>query len=240
MKVGIITPAYNEERFIGACIDQFRGFEVEHLVLVSKKPWAGEALTPDGTERIARQKGATVMVDNFPPDEGQRHVGLEYFEKKGFDWCLIVDADEFYTKVDIEKILKYLKKADKDVYKSERMYVYFKDPDYIALRYDGHHGPPVIAMRPHVRFRHIRDIDYPDYFIPETTLYHLSYIRTNEELLKKIGSWGHSHEIIPGWYENVWLKWTPEMMNFHPTEPNIFYKSVVEVLPYEIRRRLKF
>jgi len=237
MKVGIVTPAYNEERFIGACINQFKGFPVKHLVLVSKTPWAGKALPLDNTAKIAKELGAVVTVDNFPPDEQQRHIGLDYF--KNYDWCLIVDADEFYTQKDIKQILNFLKTAGKEVYKSEKMLVYFKDLDHIALRNDGHHGPPVIVMKPYMRFRHIRDIDYPDYFIPNTTLYHLSYVRTDKGMIKKISSWGHSTEVLPGWYDNVWKKWTSEMMNFHPVEPRIFYKSEENPLPDEIRKLLK-
>lgn len=234
--VGIITCAYNEGKLIGACINQFKGFPVEHLILVSKTPWAGEALPPDRTAKIAKSLGATVIVDDFPPDEGQRHVGLDYF--KNMDWCLIVDCDEFYTKDSIGKILDFLKTADKDVYRPEEMLVYFGDLDHIATRENIPHGSPVVAMRPHMRFSHIREVDYPIYFIPGTTLHHLSYIRTNEDMKKKISSWGHANEVIPGWYENVWLKWTPEMMNFHPTEPNVFHKSEYHPLPEELKNLL--
>ena len=237
MKIGVITCAYNEENLIGACINQFKGFPVEHLVLVSKSPWAGEALPPDRTAEIAKNLGAKVIIDDFPPDEGQRHFGLDYF--KNMDWCLIVDCDEFYTRDSLDKILDFLKNADKDIYKCEKMLVYFGDLNHIAVREDGPHGPPVVAMRPHMRFSHIRDVDYPDYFIPDTTLYHLSYIRTDVDMKKKIGSWGHASEILPGWYENVWLKWTPDMMNFHPTAPNIFHKSEYNPLPNEIKKLLR-
>lgn len=236
MKTGIVTPAYNEERFIGACIKQFNGFPVDHLILVSKTPWNGEPFPVDKTEEIARKLGAKVMVDDFPPDEHQRHIGLDYF--KNYDWCLIVDADEFYTREDIKKILDYLETADKEVYSCGKMLVYFKDLDSIAVREIGH-KPPIMAMRPHMRFSGIRGVDYPFYFIPDTTLYHLSYVRTNAELVKKISTFGHSHEIIPNWYQDVWMKWTPQSVNFHPTEPDVFARSEVSPVPDQIRELLK-
>lgn len=239
MKVGIITPAYeNDIDFMRACIKQFKGFPTDHLIVISTKSFTGKKLKTSKLQKEAKKLGAKTLVGEFDPDEHQRHAGLDHF--KNCDWCLIVDCDEFYTQEDIKKILDFLKTADKEIYKVEKMFVYFKSPDYTATRQDGEHGPPIVAMKPHMRFRSIRDADYPDYFIPDTTLYHLSYIRTDDQMKTKISSWGHAHEVNPYWFENVWQKWTPEMMNFHPTEPNIFYKSVVEVLPYEIRRRLKF
>jgi len=235
MKVGVVTPAYNEERLIGACIKQFDGFPIEHLVLISKTPWNGPHYPPDKTEEIAKKLGATVIVGNFPPDEGQRHAGLDYFKEKGFSWCLIVDADELYTKEDIKKILNFLKDADGEIYRCDKMYVYFKNLDHIAIKKNGEdHIPPVIAMKPHQRLIHIRDVNCPTANIP-VTLYHLSYIRTNNELKKKISSWGHSHEIVPDWYENIWLKWTPETTNFHPTEPSVFHRAIKHPLPKELK-----
>ena len=46
-------------------------------------------------------------------------------------------------------------------------------------------------------------------------MYHGSWILTNEQVLEKIKTWGHSNEASEeewkNWYEEKWLKWSPEM-----------------------------
>ena len=47
--------------------------------------------------------------------------------------------------------------------------------------------------------------------------HHLSYARTDAQLLTKVKNFSHAgdHDFTD-WYENFWLKWTPESTNFHP------------------------
>lgn len=237
MKVGVVTCAYNEERFIKACIRQFDGFDVEHLVLVSLTPWQGSAMEEvDNTAQIAKDNGATVIEGNWSRDEDQRHFGLDYFKDKGFDWCLVVDTDEFYTKESLDKIFSFLNDSpDREIYKPSEMLVYWKDLDHIVTPTQ---GPPVLAMRPHQRFSSVRDVYYDNFYIPGTTLHHLSYVRTDAEMVKKISSWGHAHELVPNWYQDVWLKWREGDKNFHPTVPNVFEDAVKSPLPLEIKKLL--
>jgi O-antigen biosynthesis protein len=47
---------------------------------------------------------------------------------------------------------------------------------------------------------------------------------------KKMEMATHKPEFIPNWYENVWLKWTPKSVDFHPVTPSQYHSAVKEDL----------
>ncbi len=242
MKVGVLTIALNEERFIGACVKQFLGVEVlgvelEHLVMIGNSTWTGQKVNDAKTESIARELGARVVKGNWESETEERQIGLNLLSDK--DWILIVDADEYYTKEAIETMLKFLKLGPVGkVYRSAAIHVYWKDWETIALPSYGVHGSPVVAVKPDVRFstRDILDEDSSGLFPGSVETYHLSYCRDDEEIYKKITSFAHAHEILPGWFENVWKKWQPGDTNFHPTAPHVFERAEHYPLPEEIKK----
>jgi len=99
MKIAVLTIAYNEEEYIRACIRQFK--PLHHLVLVSTRNWKGVELH-NKTAIIARQEGAEVIEAYWDNETNQRNYGLARLYD--YDYVLIVDADEFYTPDDIQKI----------------------------------------------------------------------------------------------------------------------------------------
>ena len=54
---------------------------------------------------------------------------------------------------------------------------------------------------------------------PERQMHHFSYARTDEEMLKKITTCDFSRSMRSNWYDDVWLKWTPEMENLGVINP---------------------
>lgn len=233
MRIGVLTVAFGEERFIGACIKQFEGFPItDHLVLASTLPWYGKEL-PDETADVARLFGATVIVQDWDDENEQRRFGLDYLANN--DWILIVDADEYYTKRAIGKIFDTLAAAPQEhkVYESWRMETYWKSWNWAVrpMLY-----PPVIAVRPGVYPSNIRNFEYEKFKMPfGVTTYHLSYARTDAEILRKIKSWGHAHEVPASWYEDFWLNWGFETRDFNPTRPDIFHEIVESPIPDELK-----
>jgi hypothetical protein len=70
--------------------------------------------------------------------------------------------------------------------------------------------------------------------------HHMSYARSDDALLRKITSFSHADEIVPGWYERVWLAWDarPELEELHPTHPPAYRRAVrqpLEKLPPALR-----
>lgn len=222
MKLAACTIAYNEERFIERCVRQFEGVVDTHLVMLSQKPWHGETQEPDKSEEIARQAGAMVVKGVWDSESSQRNAGQALLYS--YDWILIADADEFYTREDLNILCDVIESLEIDAYASGRLITYWKDE---STRIEPIERGGIVLVKPTVRFSHARGVtcawDYlPDYI----TMHHYSYVRTNEEMKKKLSSFEHQHEIVPGWFENVWQAWTPEMTNLHPVHPKNWHKAV--------------
>ena len=60
--------------------------------------------------------------------------------------------------------------------------------------------------------------------------HHFSYARPAEKVLNKIKSFSHRDELVPNWFENVWLRWDEDhsLENLHPTHP-VEYKRAIPV-----------
>lgn len=225
MKIGILTVAYREERFIKDCIRQFRGVG-KHLCLISDTPWHGEKEPMDKTPEIAENEGAEVIISDWVSEAKQRNWGVERL--KDYDWILIVDADERYDKTSIDNLLKFLEEAELPAYGIGRLKTYWKTTDYVIDPEES--GGLIVAIRPTVRFTDKRCIDSQWDFLPKNIImHHYSYVRTDNEIKRKLSTFEHACEIIPNWYNNIWLKWTPEMENLHPVNPSSFRKAVKKI-----------
>ena len=43
--------------------------------------------------------------------------------------------------------------------------------------------------------------------IESAAIHHMSYARTDEQIRRKITTFSHAHQVVPGWFENVWKRW---------------------------------
>ena len=82
-KLSGLVITYNEEKHIAACLQSL--FRVcDDVVVVDSK-------STDRTVEIAREQGATVLVQDFLGDGPQRNFGLSHCHN---DWVIYIDADE--------------------------------------------------------------------------------------------------------------------------------------------------
>jgi len=214
-KIGVCTIAYNESQYIGACIRNWRGLVDKHLVLVSSKPWNGVPVPDDGTADIARAEGADVEVDFWASEKDQRNHGL--MRLYDYDYVLIVDADELYTRSVQDALLERLNdpidkswRTDRPVpaFRIESMTTYWKTHEYVFDPPDLH--KPIIAVDPkqllcdeHRQF----GTDYAP-LIPGTC-HHFSWAKSDDKVKEKIQSFSHADGIYKNWYEEIWEVWTP-------------------------------
>lgn len=230
MKVGVLTVAYNEQRFIGACIKQFKRFNLPHLVLVSAEPWHGPSYQPDGTVDIATSLGAEVICGQWESEAKQRNYGLNHFSD--FDWVLIVDADEFYTHDGLSELSASLE-TNADAVVAPNMAVYWKTVDYRVN--PDQEDSPIVAIRPHKHFLEARQA-FVSQVDTKAQLHHLSYVRTDAEMSKKISSFEHAVDFdTERWFNEVWLNWLPGNTNLHPVNPTQFASVSYNPLPTEIQ-----
>lgn len=220
-KFAVCTVAYNESEHIGQCIKNWEGVVDTHLVLVSSRPWNGSPEEDDGTYRIAKNSSAKTILGYWKTEAEQRNFGLAYLYD--YDYVFIVDADEFYTKEDQAKMLADISEPIRKAYRldkwvpafrANKVKTYWKTPEYVYSPGDRH--KPVIAVNPkEARFLDMRNLCSFEYtgiehmpFV-DATMHHMSYAKSDAKVLEKINSFSHFDIIHPGWYDNVWKKWTP-------------------------------
>lgn len=230
LKIAVCSVVYNEIDYIGACLRNWKGIADKHLVLVNTIPWNGSPATYDGTVEMARKWGGDVIVGFWNTEAEQRNFGLARLYD--YDFVLIVDPDELYEHKDQEKIIEFLgnnwdeinrtpKKMD--VFVCSEMITYWKTPEWVFAPADKH--KPCIAVDPkQIRFYEHRQTQpfsgskpYNDsfYTIP-VKCHHFSWAKSDAKVKEKISSFSHAEQIRPNWYDEVWLKWTPEMENIRP------------------------
>lgn len=97
----LIIPAYNEESSIGCVIDDFKD-KVDEIIVVNNN-------SKDGTERIAKEKGARVLSAEFKGYGDALKFGMDNATS---DIFILAEADGSFLAKDVGKILEYLKDAD--------------------------------------------------------------------------------------------------------------------------------
>ena len=229
MKIAILTIAYQEAEYIRACIKNWDGVVDRHLVLVSTIPWNGEQVKSDGTFEMAKEAGAEVIGGAWKTEEEQRSWGMARLYD--YDYVLIVDVDELYTKEDQQKILAQMENPYNEaffhgerkvpMFLCDHIVTYWKTHQYRYSSEDKH--KPVIAVDPkqiycykHREFKYFNTgpvhnnipVDFP-MTILGVTCHHFAFAKSDAKVKEKIQSFSHSHQIKDGWYKNVWEAWNP-------------------------------
>lgn len=228
--LGVQITAFNEERFIQPVMKQFEDLVDEIVVAVSEKPWYGD-IDPDNTYFLACRvvPEAVVISGTWKNEAEQRNFCMDKLQD--CDYVLVCHADTFFKRSDIKKIIDFIQTATERQYDIPSL-MYWKDfdttifPDPII---------PAMLIRKDVRFKHniiIEDqvVDAPQ--VP-VTCHHLSWAKTNEEVKTKLATYGHATEIIPDWYEKVWLG--DQKTSLSPTNPSDYEFTKHGKLPKEIR-----
>jgi hypothetical protein len=168
----------------------------------------------------ARSHCANVIVEYWPTEHEQRNFGLARLYLS--DWVLIVDADELYAPEDIARLIGMCEASTDIVIRTARMKEYWKTTDYAFGMSDSY--SPVIAVNPkkaqfelHRQIRRFerRERESTTEGI-DLTVHHMSWVKSDEKVSEKIRSFSHADVMHAGWYENVWLKWTPAMKIIQP------------------------
>lgn len=123
MKISLVIPAYNEEEFIGRCIDSViknSSDKLAEIIVVDNA-------STDNTARIAASRpGVTVVYEARKGTGNARQTGAE---KAIGDVIAYIDADTLMSKGWVERISKEFSKDSKVVFLSGP-YKYFESEKY--------------------------------------------------------------------------------------------------------------
>ncbi|WP_454021109.1 hypothetical protein [Azospirillum sp. Marseille-Q6669] len=211
MNLGVVINfCTNEKRFINACINSVSKIAKQIVVPVSDHFFDGEPEDLDLVKRIANANSdAEFTVYNaqnqYQPRPGiySRALGVSKLRSE-IDWVLFLDCDEI---VDTDIFSLYLEKGDWRNYDTIALsnYWYFRDPTIRAKTLE---TSAVLIRREFVRIdpadqsgdrqqvhqyvkgRQVRNVTHEG----QVMIHHFSWVRSKDEMLKKVISWGHKGE----------------------------------------------
>lgn len=169
-----------------------------------------------------------------------RNYILEKSKSENFDLMIVQDTDEFLCKEDYDFMMNdYFPTMFAQGYDScaIRLKNFWKSWKHILVceeelvpEWPGEWANFGIRIQPETKFLEIRQhtsiqkcgVKQPCY------LYHGTFVHTDENVKKKIRSWGHSNDIdFDVWYRDKWLNWTLETTDLHPSiRPSIWKRAV--------------
>jgi glycosyltransferase involved in cell wall biosynthesis len=106
MKISVVIPAHNEEKYIGRCLSSINtqlipdDLQVEVIVVLNR--------CTDGTEEVARAHGATVVVDDSKNLSAIKNTGVAHAET---EWVVTIDADSWMSKGVLTEIYRCAKSS---------------------------------------------------------------------------------------------------------------------------------
>jgi GT2 family glycosyltransferase len=265
MKFGAVYCLYDDHEYLDVSLETIKNKLDKVLFLMSDIPWNGKKI--DNSSTIQKVKNLCKQNKNFELIEGhwtneidQRNFGLTQFYTAGIDYCFIIDSDEMYYETHFENIKEFIKKnpqiaafhVEWNTYWTKQYYVispreYYKP--VIAVKVDSfqfttiRHGVTSISRAGSFVFQ-TKEANYNGAVIPPQLAFcfHFSYARTNEYIKRKLETNSHAPEFLSGWYEKVWLNWTPNSKNLHPVTPQQYETSVKEnflIFPDHFKKFIK-
>lgn len=228
------------EQFILRMIENCAPFVEKIYVAYSELPWT---YNPDARKRYKNMTDKDILKKSiyfdkieliegvWEKEEDQRNTCLEKARADGFDYLIIHDADEFYAEEDYRRNLNDIRKnPNYDVYVTPWI-SFWKNLGYVVESKEGSIivGYPQFAVncKSNVKFGWARKPDSNKTYQLSGLCYHLSYAMNDEQLHRKINTWGHSHQFNSElWYRCKWLNWNESTKNLHPVSPNTWKRAI--------------
>lgn len=235
ISVGAVYCIYEPSVFLFESVKRIYSLVNKIIFLLNFKPWYGESLQtslantfyivtqiPDPDDKFE------ILSSKWESEAEQRNVGLDLLRERGINWCLIIDDDELYN---CSELLNAFDILEDPKYAAYLMYhqIYWKNRNTII---EGLFGsfPTLAITNGLVTFNENRMIlvksSHTWMTIPADRIvcHHMSYIRSDREMLRKIQNFSHADTVALNWYEKIWLNWKDDMTDFHPTTPQAFKK----------------
>jgi hypothetical protein len=229
--------AHNEEQYIEYCLRSIYDFADVVIVSVNTgTPWGGTPEPLDGTLDLVRSfpdpDGKLRIRTGEWSDEVEERVGNLELAKKQADYYMTVDADEMYLRQDLVRLRRYISLRPYAGQFRLRLNTYWKTNPFYVI------DPPE-PLRAHVLTRLRlgtglvgirRSTERWRITVPRhvAVLHHFSYARSSDRVHQKLLNTLHRDELVPDWYENVWLRWDQDhgMENLHPTHPAEYKRAI--------------
>lgn len=224
------------EEWLETSVDSIAAHVYKILFIVSDIAWGddpqnpkikGDNLVPI-LNKIKNKYPDKVIICTGSWNKQLEHVqyGLDFIKKniKKATHCLYIDGDEIYKESELKKLKKLIKKPR---YLNSAIRInynmYFKTIFYKIHPCKYPLSLVFFPIRSWIEYVDERNVNAKIVNLENIFYEHPAYVRVNDEKMKsKIAAHRETEPIIGDWYNNVWLKWTPETKNFHPTQPEVW------------------
>lgn len=234
VKIGAIVIANRDRENIWYCLRGIYDFCDKVVVIYSDTTWTGKTKS-DGTLEVLKtfrdpDNKLNIIEGTFSGQHDQRNVGLKILKAENYDYVFVVDSDEIYdpsTLVNARTIINQRPDADMFRVKFKELWKTF---EYVIV--PERHITVFYKMRPEfywvgpARQSSYRGLNELITVVLPIECYHLMCVCSDEYMKEKINTRMYRHKVMPNWYEEVWLKWQPEMKNLHSTSPKVFRQAV--------------
>jgi len=244
----VACPVHDDIRWVREMILGVHQNVSSVLFLLGKNPWYGEPgefikIRKDLTA-LAHQYSNIEIIEGDWESEGEvRNFALKVASSRGIPYVAFVDTDEIYDPEQFSNLQKIVASNPLIGCFEVEMNTYWKTPQYIIDPPEVF-APPVFVRTQMALCKERRHFIAPRRIrIPRThgVMHHFSYVRSDEEVKRKIETFSHRDEVVPGWYENIWLNWNESMENIHPCWPEAYKKAIFQdlsKLPEQVSRSL--
>lgn len=239
MKVAAVYVVYEDSGYLTESVRRVYYCVDKILFLLNFNPWNGtpnDAGLVDTYRTILNMydplKKIEIVSESWKTEEDQRNFGLHHLKRNDIDWCFIIDDDEMYNFTDLSKQIDRIKTDTNSVYLSPHQ-VYWKTRHW-AIGNLVEALPSFTRTDGSVYFTKARAVmvergnTWHTFTPNELICHHLSYVRSDEKMLRKIRTFSHAEDIKDVWYDRIWMKWTPAMEKIHPNQdnPGSFTKAI--------------
>jgi hypothetical protein len=242
MKVAACYCVYDDYEFLDISVKSIERYVDQIYFFVSYSRYDGTSVEGDNKltlkciEYLKLQfpNKVTLIRKDWKSQIPQRNESIEIIQKDGYDYCLIIDADEIYEPQHLDKLFQYCRGLPKvDIFLTQ-FYTYFKSIKYRIWPLQGLNATTLIKT--HVQLNMTRGVKrakeqgYIVFEIPSKLIlwHHPSHVRTDERMQSKYAIAMHEYGLNKSWMRDVWARWTPETKNFHPSKPSAF-QQVIEL-----------
>lgn len=207
----VVCYCSNDSRFIEKCLDQALLVSNNIIVPISDHLFGGD---PEDLESIRILASKYPQVDfrifEWHPGKPPRYwhnmsriLGNSMISDE-YDWVLFLDADEV---LEADLFNKFVNSSTFESYDTYKLgcYWYFRDPTYQSKSFE---ASPVLVRKQLIsinpedvhceREQVFEYLNVPKQFLvlqdDSPLVHHFSWVRTKEEMLKKVKNWGHASD----------------------------------------------
>ena len=155
----------------------------------------------------------TIVSRRWASEHEQRNYGKDLLYKRGIEWCMVLDDDELYNPDQLEAYIPRLNKSDNMFIYLVPMHVYWKSREYVLPNSNTSYPvfvrtDPTKTVFTKARAADVMGGNWESTTHAELAMHHLSYVRSDDQVQKKVARFSHAEQFDNGWFAK-WMAWEP-------------------------------